>query len=32
MNSGSHFGYELVSLDQIFGDGEHENRIFRIPE
>ncbi len=32
MNSGSHFGYELMSLDQIFGDGEHENRIFRIPE
>ncbi len=32
MDSTSHFGYELMSLDLIFEDGEHENRIFRIPE
>ncbi|MCY4149735.1 MAG: DUF262 domain-containing protein [Gammaproteobacteria bacterium] len=32
MVSSSHFGYELMSLDQIFGGGEHEKRIFKIPE
>ncbi len=32
MDSSSHFGYELMSLDRIFEDEEHEKRIFRIPE